>query len=88
MAFPFGGHPTLADYIGQARHDHNATAKSGTASSEDGKAECITRIEMPNGNVLVVVGILQSERLTPTDIGMFDRRLGIISPYFSVTPDE
>lgn len=84
MAFPFGGHPRLADYIGQARKDHGATAKSGSAADDSGKSHSVTRIEVPSGKSVVVVGIKQTERLVPSQIGYLDRRLGITSPWFSV----
>jgi len=87
MAFPFGGHPTLADYIGQARKDHGATAKSGSASDDSGRSHTVTRIEIPaSGRSVVVVGISQTEHLEPSMIGYLDRRLGINSPWFSVDP--
>jgi len=88
MAFPFGGHPTLADYIGQARHDHKATAQSIVAQDDDGNAVTAHRIQLPNGVSTIVVGIEQTDHLTPTDIGSLDRRLGIQSPYFSVDPSD
>lgn len=85
MSFPFGGHPKLADYIGQARHDHQAKASFGVATDEDGATEYTTRITIPKtGKTVHLVGIQQTDYLTPIDIGHLDRRLGIKSPYFSV----
>jgi len=81
MAYPFGGHPRLADYIGQARKDYGAIAKSGSAADESGKAHEVTRIEIPDtGKIVVVVGVKQTEFLVPSMIGYLDRRLGITSP--------
>ncbi len=88
MAFPFGGHPTLADYIGQVRHDHGARAQSVVVTDDYGHVETAIRITLPSGLSTVVVGIQQTEHLTPTDIGQIDRRLGIKSPYFSVDAEN
>ena len=85
MAFPFGGHPRLADYIGQARKDHGAIAQSGSASDGTGKSHEVTKISIPaTGKSVVVVGTRQTEYLAPSTIGYLDRRLGIDSPWFSV----
>lgn len=88
MAFPFGGHPRLADYIGQARKDHQATAESGTAADRSGKAHAVSKIKVPSGKSVVVVGISQTEHLLPSMVGYLDRRLGITSPWFSVDPGD
>lgn len=88
MSFPFGGHPRLADYIGQARKDHGATAKSGSADDSSGKAHAVSKISVPAGKSVVVVGMEQTEHLTPAMIGYLDRRLGISSPWFSVDPGK
>jgi len=86
MSFPFGGHPRLCDYVGQARKDHGASASSGTAADSSGKAHAVTKITVPSGKSVVVVGVEQTERLTPSMVGYLDRRLGIVSPWFSVDP--
>lgn len=88
MAFPFGGHPRLADYIGQARKDHGASASSGSAVDHSGKGHTATKITLPNGRSVVAVGITQMDYLTPSMIAYLDRRLGINSPYFSVDPPD
>lgn len=84
MAHPFGSHPRLADYIGQAKKDHDATAKSGSAADASGKNHGFTKVSLPSGKSVVVVGISQTEYITPSMIGYLDRRLGINSPWFSV----
>lgn len=84
MAFPFGGHPTLADYLVWARDQHGFAAQSGYAHTELGKTVSVTRVSKPGGPSLVISGLSQTERITPTQIGNFDRRLGINSPWFSV----
>lgn len=86
MAYPFGGHPTLADYIGHARKNYGATAQSGSAAHSDGQSYPVTKISVPGGKTVVVVGVTQTEFLTPSMIGYLDRRLGIASPWFSVDP--
>lgn len=87
MAFPFGGHPRLADYILQAKKDHGATAQSGSASDENGKPHCVTKISLPSGKSVVVAGVEQTEYLVPSMVGYLDRRLGINSPWFSIEPE-
>ena len=87
MSHTFGGHPRLADYIGQARKDHGAIAKSGSAADDSGKPHEVTRIQIPStGKFVVVVGLSQTEYLVPSMVGYLDRRLGISSPWFSVDP--
>ena len=87
MAYPFGGHPRLADYIGQARKDHGAIAKSGSAADSSGKSHTVTRIQIPKtGRYVIVVGVDQKEHLAPAMVGYLDRRLDIVSPWFSVDP--
>ncbi|MFD2056461.1 hypothetical protein ACFSQT_27150 [Mesorhizobium calcicola] len=88
MAYPFGGHPRLADYIGQARQDHGATCQSGTAADSSGKAHAVSKIKVPSGKSVVVVGMDQTDHLTPSMVGYLDRRLEITSPWFSVDPGD
>lgn len=85
MAFPFGGHPRLADYIGQARKDHSAVAQSGSAASSEGKSYEVTKISIPKtGRSVVVVGVKQTDKIAPSMVGYLDRRLDISSPWFGI----
>lgn len=83
MAYPFGGHPTLADYIGFAR-EQGFEAKSGYAQDRTGKTHTSTRIFKNGGPSVVVVGVSQTDYLVPTQVGNLDRRLKLDSPWFGV----
>lgn len=84
MSFPFGGHPTLAEYIDWIRREHGGEAKSGFATGSDGGAHALTKITLPNNKSVVVVGCKQTERLVPSTVGYLDRRLGVTSPWFKL----
>lgn len=84
MAFPFGGHPTLADYLAWVREGHGFTAETGVAHTASGKMVPIIRISKQGGPSVVVPGIKQTDRLAPSQVGQLDRRLGLNSPWFSV----
>lgn len=83
-SFPFGGHPTFAQYIEWAV-SQGCTVQSGVDSQQ---SMSLTKIVAPSGKWAIVAGILPSERLVPTTIGMLDRRLGIISPWFGAPLDS
>jgi hypothetical protein len=84
MAYPFGGHPNLATYIVWLKEAHQGTAQSGYSTDQKGKSHALTRLALPSGASVVVVGISQGEFLAPSMVGYLDRRLGIKSPWFSV----
>lgn len=88
MAFPFGGHPTLAMYIAWAREKHGCKALSGFAADADGQTHTVTQITTTDGKSVVVVGTKQTEHLAPTMVGYLDRRLGLNSPWFSIDAGE
>ena len=87
MAFPFGGHPTLAAYMHWAR-EQGFSAQSIAAPDDRGKTHTATKIFKEGGNSVVVVGVKQSEHLAPSMVGYLDRRLGVKSPWFSVDVPE
>jgi hypothetical protein len=84
MSFPFGGHPNLASYIFWLIETHQGTAQSGYMTDPKGKAHAITKLALPSGKAVVVVGVSQAEYLAPSMVGYLDRRLGVKSPWFSV----
>ena len=84
MAHPFGGHPTFGKYLLWANKEHGFRAQSGIASDASGKPHTVTKISKPGGPSVVVPGVSQDEYLTPSLVGYLDRRLGIMSPWFSV----
>ena len=87
-AYPFGGHPLFAEYLRWAREEHNCTSQSGYITDEDGRAHTLTKIEAPSGRWVIEVGTRQDEHLVPTTIARLDRRLGLVSPWFSIDPDD
>ena len=84
MAFPFGGHPNLATYIVWLKETHKGTAQSGYSTDAKGQSLALTKLSLPTGTSVVVVGVSQSENLAPSVIGYLDRRLGVTSPWFTV----
>jgi hypothetical protein len=88
MAVPFGGHPTLAQYIGWA-NSVGCIVRYGTTVASDGRPSRVVLIESPDGTRWVpIVEMLDSEYLVPTTIARFDRRLGLKSPFFAIDPDD
>ena len=77
MAFPFGGHPTLGEYMVAAR-DAGFVCHSGVIGTE-----AVIEITSPDGYVFLPMG--QKERLTPSMIDYLDRRLGWKSPFEGTT---
>jgi hypothetical protein len=84
MSFPFGGHPNLASYIFWLKETHQGTAQSGYSTDGKGKSHALTKLTLPSGKSVVVVGVSQGEFLAPSMVGYLDRRLDIKSPWFSV----
>ena len=81
-AYPFGGHPTLAQYIAWAR-TQGCKAQSGVMSEDDGTMVTVTKIVAPSGR-WVVASEGQTERLDPSSLSRLDRRLGLKSPFSGV----
>lgn len=83
MAYPFGGHPTLAEYM---RVNQNAGlqrpkrihARARRPDPSVNQHQCIIK------RWVVVVGIKQNERLVPTMVEYLDRRLGLTSRLASI----
>lgn len=83
MSAPFGGHPTLAQYVAWIA-SIGGHAQNGFSRSRSGKAQTLLKIEAPNGNVVIVVDVPQGDRLEPTYVAYLDRRLDLKSPWFTV----
>jgi hypothetical protein len=82
-AHPFGGHPTLARYIEWARENH-CDCQSGYGTDEDGRTQPLIRIVAPSKKWVILTGVRQTDYLVPSIVGYLDRRLGLVSPFFSV----
>jgi hypothetical protein len=77
-AFPFGGHPTFAQYLDWAI-SQGCEVKTGVDTDE---SILLTKIIAPSGRWVVEAGTLPHEHLAPSTIGRLDRRLGLVSPWF------
>ena len=89
MAAPFGGHPTLADYIDRVRSQHGCRARSGVLSDDNGQVLTTTQIIGPTKKWVTLVGTRHDERLVPTMVGYLDRRLGLVSGFPALDdPDQ
>lgn len=79
MASPFGGHPTLQQYLSwlrQNRFTYQTGYSHGLFEDVD-----IFVISNPAGKkVLTIAGELD-EYLSPMEVTRFDRRLGVNSPF-------
>lgn len=85
-AHPFGGHPTLGQYLVWARQE-GCTVQSGVGSDLDGRPHTLTKIETPTGRHVIIVGA-QTERLVPTMVSYLNRRLGLKAPWFALPDDS
>lgn len=87
MSMPFGGHPTLAQYLQWAK-SVGCTVKYGVGYADDGRPSRMVLVDAPNQRWLVIVEMDDAEYLVPTTIARFDRRLGLSSPFFSIDGDS
>ena len=79
MAYPFGQAPTLLEYIGWCNQQGCTTHSA--IDNEDGKMITVQRLEARSGRHLIISGIAMTERLLPSQVANFDRRLGLDSPF-------
>jgi hypothetical protein len=84
MAFPFGGHPTFAQYL-QWAINQGCTVESGVDTKH---SISLTKIAAPSGKWAIESGLLPTDFLVPTTIGRLDRRLGLVSPWFALPLDS
>lgn len=80
MAYPFGGHPTLRQYLEWCNQEHGLAVNSGF-STKGGVAVTFHMLKLENGRRVVVSGVAMTEYLTPTYVSYLDRRLGVESPF-------
>lgn len=86
MSQPFGDHPTFEDYCVWAR-SQGCETKDGIEYTDDDGVVSVTVISAPNGLWVVEIGTLKSDFLVPTTIARLDRRLGLESPFFSISDE-
>jgi hypothetical protein len=77
MSYPFGGHPTFAEYLNEVHNVHEFNAQSGFATTANGRTVSRTRVYKDGGPSVIIVGKKPNDRLEPTYIAQLDRRLGI-----------
>lgn len=85
---PFGGHPTLKQYLAWAINQGGCKLMTGYQNDPVHGPVGFTFLKAPNGRHLFIVDMQHDEYLVPTTIAYFDRRLGLQSPYFSIDPDQ
>jgi hypothetical protein len=66
---------------------HGFKCLTGTAPDRRGKQHPTVRIFKEGGPSVILVGD-QRERLTPSQLGYLERRLGVKSEWFSVDNDD
>lgn len=82
MSYPFGGHPTLREYIGWC-NQQGCTTKSGV-QSVDGVMVTFHIVEAKTGVHVIISGPKMTEHLMPTAVAYYDRRLGLNSPFSKI----
>lgn len=88
MAFPFGGYTTVGQYKEWAQRS-GCTFDHGIMTDAEGSPTSYCAIHAPDGSHWVtLVGKLDSEYLTPTEIHSLDRRLKMNSPFDSWDADH
>jgi len=84
MAFPFGGHPTFEKYLEWLRSERFHYKSGYIVDPMNGKNLAIVQIESSEGEpLLTVTGLEMNERLAPSVVERFDRRLDVQSPFAS-----
>ena len=77
---PFGGLIRFSQYQEFAIKE-GCTVQNGV-NTQHGVS--LTLISSPSGGWVIEPGTQFNDYLAPTTIGRFDRRLGLVSPFFSV----
>jgi hypothetical protein len=86
MSFPFGGHPTLGRFVETAQ-EQGCTATLKTRARPDGRPYQTLVIENSHGGFVVIAEPDMDERLVPSTVSYYQRRLGI-STAFAAEPDH
>lgn len=84
MAGPFGGHPTLQEYLNWLRQQ-GFGYKTGYADLED-RSILLISVQNSDGEDVYIIGDrVMEERLAPREVTYYDSIFGVNSP-FSKTP--
>jgi hypothetical protein len=84
MSWPFGGHPSLGRYLYWAVNEAGCTTEHYVMTAPDGRPFSLIEIKSPTGKMLIIPNGDPNERLVPTTIARWDRRLGVQSKFSSV----
>ena len=80
-AYPFGGHPTLEEYLCWARECGCKTNSGVIVDPDEGPYSVTHIINSDDDRYAIEVGTQANERLAPTTVARLDRRLGMKSPW-------
>jgi hypothetical protein len=80
MSFPFGGHPTLRQYLDWAI-TAGCTIARGIWSDHYLIPHHTLTIDGPNGGWVSIIDPDEGEHLAPSEVSRYDRRLGVSSPF-------
>ena len=81
MSFPFGGHPKLSDMLDWLA-DNGCTIKRSAKTARSGRPYDVILVESAKGEGFVTIPNPDpDERLPPSIVSNFQRRLGIKIPY-------
>lgn len=80
-AWPWGGHPTLSEYLTWAAKEAKCSVQTGYMIGDDGQSLSLTRVTAPSGSHVIIADLDQNERLVASYIAHLDRRLGLKSPW-------
>lgn len=81
MSFPFAQSPTLREYVDWCVMVGNCTEKRQISTDANGIPHPELVIDGPTGGWVVVVEPDFQERLAPSEVSRYDRRLGVVSPF-------
>jgi hypothetical protein len=90
MSHPFGGHPTLADFLDFAA-SQGCSVKKAVRSTKSGRTYEAWVIANPAGGTLTIPNPSFQEPMAPAIVSQYQRRLGIKTPFAEVpeqTPSD
>lgn len=80
MSSPFGGHPTLAIYLGWLKTEHNLSTLAGLVKTSTGQKP-YTRVEKKGGGYLNLFDRTHGDYLEPEYVEYLDRKIGVVSTW-------
>jgi len=87
VAFPFGGHPTLARFLEWATENGCTAEIKNRSHAQTGRPYTALEITRPGGGRAVVPNPDFNEHLAPSMVTYLQRRLGVKSP-FPAMPEQ